>query len=214
MPKYQTRLANIKQLKQDGYYPLIAILDQYLGNDPYIASNTPNSIDFGSYHMGTGSLTGTFEYSKETTDKQTCFGFNFCNGPEINYPRFSKESCYDVEKQELTLPTYKDPATSTDPITKLAPQAFDNTQSNAYNIGLPVEIQKIIVPEQYVEIGARAITGNESFGESQLTNITFERGSGLNPCKLGASAFYNLPNVTIIDLSSFKTNDYLRFGSN
>lgn len=207
---YTLHNTEIESLQKSGHYVVAEIMDQYLGNDPYIAEKTANTMDLGSYHMGLGSMQSTFEY---LGDSYVCYGFNYSNDPDINYGKFTQPNnwWYNDEEATFTLPTTKvhPDVSSTVTVNILGANAFNGNISNKYDIALPIEVKKVTIPADYLEIQQYAIGFNENAEEqSQIETLYFERSSTSTICTLGANAFYNLKNLKYIDLSSFKANDY------
>lgn len=205
--QYATRLAEIEKLKSEGHYIVPLLIDYYFGQDVYPIEQTPNTMEFGSYHMANAVLKDTFEYGESDTTTNVLYGFNFSNNSTQNWAKLVNEDCYQVDGDVIsfTLPTSHTKSGVDYPIEGLADRAFDGTYSTYDNQGLPNDITNVVIPGSYQYIGSKAI----SFAEqtSQINTITLNRWTSSRPYNLSPNAFYQLPNLRTIDLSTLNVAD-------
>ena len=201
---YNKRIEQINLLKEDGHYHVINFFKYYNGDQTFAAEKTPNVFDFGAYHIGLAQLYYTFEYGESETPS-ICYGFNFSSNSAINFAKFANEPSYHIEDNSFELPTTFTKDDEEYAINRLASNAFDGTYLTVDNIGLPNEVKKITIPAQYQAIGTRAIAFAQP--TSEITTLTFKRWTSPQPYQLLEDAFYQLPNLSVIDMSDFNADD-------
>lgn len=200
--EYQDRLSHIDLLKESGHYLIVDLLNNYLGTSSFAAGMTPNTINLGSYHMGNLSLESTFEFGPNDEDT-TCYGFSFANNAAKNLENLTESEEYD--NYVFTLPTKKMAGDVEKEINKIGDHAFDATLSENNNFALPDEVLEIVIPSSYTKIGDKAFAFAKP--TSLITKLTFMPWT-IKPYSIGYSAFYQMPNLQVIDFSYLNIDAY------
>lgn len=174
-----------------GAQSLVLILKYYMPSNIYsVSDKTPKSLDFGSYHLQNANLNDIY-----TVDGNTLIGFNISLDSIKNLQNLYRkdiETGYDVQHKILTLPD------NGGDITQVAANAFDGGQSVYSNVGIPLEVEKVVVPA-YDEIGSRAFAENSYIKEFDFQYDGVIQGK----YSISPNAFSTLQSVDTLDFSSF-----------
>ncbi|MCQ3915650.1 MAG: leucine-rich repeat domain-containing protein [Mycoplasmoidaceae bacterium] len=176
---------------------LVLLFKYYLPSNVLTGTTAPNTLDFGSYYMGDVNLTSdeTFK-THEKDSKTTLYGFNPSLDSIRNLDNAVKSG--SIVKDEIDQHIiFNVPEAN-----YLASHAFDGNVSAYTNIGVPLGVEEVVIPETYENIESYAFAGNPmTIGLKTLK---------LNPsaiqnqyCKIHEYAFSELLSLNKIDLSAF-----------
>lgn len=185
------------------------MLKYYMPSNTYITTSTtevlPNTFDFGSYYMKDVTLNDTYAYTYQGEENQktaSLWGFNRSLDSINNYANIQREGQGYVDGV-LTMPITANDGTTR--ITTIRPYAFNGDLSNYTNLGIPEEVQELVVPLSYDEIYTKAFASNGGLSEKYdygFTKLTFKKSSSTVPI-FQENAFHQLFEVDTIDFSSF-----------
>lgn len=175
--------------------PVLSFKYYMPSNNVLASDDTPRALDFGSYHMQYARLKDLYTYGKSTqtsyvdNPEKTIMGFNLSHDSSRNWTNIQSDIGWDAANKALTL------GNQSGLITNVAPHAFDGVFSEYTNLGIPNEVEALVIPGSYSDFGDYAFTS--SFG---LKKLIFEQ-TGDNVVAFHDHSFDTLPNVEEIDFS-------------
>lgn len=178
--------------KWPGAQPLVLLFKRYLPNHELPVQGTaPNTFDFGSYYMYNSTLNDTFCIG---SDNKTVVSFNKSLDSTRNLANLEKNELFVVDEEgkgTFTLPAEYE---------KIAPHAFDGNLSTYTNLGIPLAVDNVIIPNSYRSIGADAFAGNpQDVGLSYLKLSPSSEGT----LEISPFAFDQLLSLRTVDLHEF-----------